>query len=207
MFTGLIQSKAKVLELVRSGPGARLIVEASQQQAWTVGESIALNGICLTLVHAANSSLQFDLSPETLARSTASHWKQGKSLNFERALRLGDSLGGHLVQGHVDGVGTVRSIIEQGSFWKIDLSIPKELQHLAIPKGSITVDGVSLTINDLDVRAGLVSLQLIPETLARTTLKDLRAESLVNLEMDMIVKTVSQVAQHQLVLKQEESLS
>lgn len=207
MFTGLIQSKAKILDLVKSGPGARLTVEASQQQMWTLGESIALNGICLTLVHATPSNLEFDLSPETLARTTASHWKQGHHLNFERALRVGDSLGGHLVQGHVDGVGRVQFITEQGAFWKMDLSIPKELRQLAIPKGSVTVDGVSLTINEVNLKAGLVSLQLIPETLARTNLKDLRVDALVNLEMDMIVKTVSQVAQHQLVLKQEDSIS
>jgi len=204
MFTGLIQSKAEIKSLTTLPSGKRLSVAPSSRAQWALGESIALNGMCLTLV-SADSLLHFDVSPETLSKTTVGSWTAGKLVNFERALRVGDSLGGHFVQGHVDGVARVQQIENEKGFWKMLVEIPREHFSMMFPKGSVTIDGVSLTINEVNTKSLTIQLQLIPETLERTTLSALHVDSLVNFEVDIICKTISHITLQQSILKQERS--
>jgi riboflavin synthase len=201
MFTGLIQSKAKIKSVTNLTAGKRMSVAPASQASWNLGESIALNGVCLTLV-AADSLLHFDVSPETLSKTTISSWASGKIVNFERALRVGDSLGGHFVQGHVDGVARVQRISTEAGFWRMTVEIPRESFSMMIPKGSITIDGLSLTINNIQTRTSTIELQLIPETLKRTTLSTLEQDSQINFEIDIICKTISHITLQQSVLKE-----
>jgi riboflavin synthase len=201
MFTGLIQSKAEIKSLTTLPAGKRMSVAPAAQALWTLGESIALNGVCLTLV-AADSLLHFDVSPETLSKTTIGSWTSGKIVNFERALRVGDSLGGHFVQGHVDGVARVQGISTEAGFLRMTVEIPRECFSMMIPKGSITIDGVSLTINDVETQTSTIELQLIPETLERTTLSTLEKGTKINFEIDIICKTISYITLQQSNLKE-----
>lgn len=201
MFTGLIQSKAEIKSLTTLVAGKRMSVMPTNQSSWVLGESIALNGVCLTLV-ASDSLLHFDVSPETLSKTTIGSWTSGKIVNFERALRVGDSLGGHFVQGHVDGVARVQKIATESEFWRMTVEIPRESFPMMIPKGSITIDGVSLTINQISPQASTIELQLIPETLERTTLSLLEQGASINFEIDIICKTISHITLQQSNLKE-----
>ena len=202
MFTGLIQSKAQIQSVTFLSSGLRLSIVPDLQSDWSLGESIAINGVCLTLTSYDGKELQFDLSPETLQKTTAGDWKSGDTVNFERALKVGDSLGGHWVQGHIDGVAVVRGTLTEGKFWKVLVEIPHEFTSSLIPKGSITIDGVSLTINSVDFKNSVIELQLIPETLLRTNLSELKINSRVNFEIDLIVKTISQITRQQQQLRE-----
>ncbi|MEX0876713.1 MAG: riboflavin synthase, partial [Phycisphaerales bacterium] len=156
------------------------------------GESIANSGCCLTLVEAveeAGGMLKFDAIPETLSRTTLGSWEPGTRVNLERALRMGDTLDGHQVQGHVDGTGTVISV-ETGDGWRVRIGLNEALMRYMVPKGSVTIDGVSLTLADLDVEAGWIEVALIPETLERTNLMDRAVGDRVNMECDVLVKTI-----------------
>jgi len=186
MFTGLIEEVGDV----EDRDGARLVVSARLVQDGTsVGASIAVNGACLTVVEQALDRLAFDLGPETLARTTLGDLARGDAVNLERPLRLGGLVGGHLVQGHVDGVGRVAGLAreEDTARLRIEWQSPA-LGALLIPQGSVAVDGVSLTVAALDRDA--FEIMLIPHTLAQTTLGRLEAGKRVNLEMDMIGKYV-----------------
>jgi riboflavin synthase len=186
MFTGLIEEVGRVLshESQRLVVGARtLLPDAS------VGASIAVNGVCLTVVERGAEELRFDLGPETCARTALTDVGPGEGVNLERPLRLGGLVGGHLVQGHVDGVGVVVAMTRAGGTARLRLRCPDEaLAALLIPQGSVAVDGVSLTVAALDPRG--FEIMLIPHTLAETTLGSLTQGRRVNLEMDMIGKYV-----------------
>src|SRR5262249_2042088 len=186
MFTGLIEEVGDV----EDRDGARLVVSARLVQDGTsVGASIAVNGACLTVVEQALDRLAFDLGPETLARTTLGDLARGDAVNLERPLRLGGLVGGHLVQGHLDGVGRVAGLAreEDTARLRIEWQSPA-LGALLIPQGSVAVDGVSLTVAALDRDA--FEIMLIPHTLAQTTLGRLEAGKRVNLEVDMIGKYV-----------------
>ena len=189
MFTGLIEEVGEVLSL----EGSRLAVSArAVLPDAAVGASIAVNGVCLTVMERGSGRVGFDLGPETLARTALGDLGSGDRVNLERPLRLGALVGGHLVQGHVDGVGVVTELTRDAETARLRLECPDEaLAALLIPQGSVAVDGVSLTVAALDGRA--FEIMLIPHTLAETTLGGLKAGKRVNLEMDMIGKYVQRL--------------
>ena len=159
--------------------------------AVALGESIAVNGVCLTVVETGKGFFAAEAGAETLARTTAGSWTVGRRVNLERAMALGDRLGGHLVLGHVDGVGRATvSRAEQGG-WALEVAAPPEIEPFLLPKGSVAVDGVSLTINRVD--GDRFSVFLIPETIARTRLSQVRVGSAVNLEADILGKYVARL--------------
>jgi riboflavin synthase len=190
MFTGLVQHLGEVAKMSReSGGGARLAVLAPGfVDGVELGESIAVNGVCLTVVAACSQACTFEVSPETLRRPNLGDLQRGSPANLERALRLSDRLGGHLVQGHVDGLGRLASRTPDGEWEVFWFSCPAELTRQMVPKGSICVDGVSLTL--VDVASDRFSVALIPHTLAQTTLGKKAVGSTVNLETDVLAKYV-----------------
>ena len=186
MFTGIVEELGRVLD--RRGP--RLFVAARKALDGTdLGGSIAVNGVCLTVVERGSETLAFDVGPETFAVSTLGDLAAGDPVNLERPLRMGDFLGGHLVQGHVDGIGVVRSVArpDETARIRVEWRDPRLAPYL-IPRGSVAVDGVSLTVAALD--EGAFEIMVIPHTLAVTTLGSARPGRRVNLEMDMIGKYV-----------------
>lgn len=186
MFTGLIQELGTVDRLEQHAGGARLGVSLERTRDLAPGESVAINGVCLTVVDTEATNFTADLSSETLQRTSLRSARPGSIVNVERALRIGDRLGGHIVQGHVDGTAVVLSIEEQGDFRLFRWSLPPEFASLVIDKGSIAVDGVSLTaVAPDDTSFGAA---IIPETLHRTTLGKARPGDVMNLELDMMAK-------------------
>lgn len=191
MFTGLIESVGSVRGLRRSGAGARLEVDSAwpDHEAPREGDSIAVNGACLTAVQPTPRGFAADLSPETVRRTRLAQLRPGERVNLERALKLGDRLGGHIVQGHVDAITTLLDIRSEGGFQEWRMALPGDLaEHIAV-KGSVALDGVSLTVANLS--QGSFSVALIPETLAATTLGDLRVGASLHLETDVLAKYVA----------------
>ncbi|MEA2339703.1 MAG: riboflavin synthase [Thermoanaerobaculia bacterium] len=188
MFTGIINHTGIIESLDKLESGARLRLRTTDDTPFTRGESLAVNGVCLTVLPQDGGSLLTDVSNETLARTTLGALTRGARVNVERAMALGDRLGGHLVQGHVDCVGALLSIKAEGEFAVYRWSVPGAYAELIVDKGSIAVDGVSLTVVEPDgVSFGAA---LIPETLRRTNLGDANVGDRVNLELDMIAKYV-----------------
>jgi len=189
MFTGLVESLGRVVEAVPEPPGLRLVVDAGQVAVdAAVGDSICTSGCCLSVVAIDGPRLTFELGPETLARTTLGGLARGSAVNLERSLRLSDRLGGHLVTGHVDGVGRLDSRIAEGDWVTCRFSAPPHLLAQMAGKGSVAVDGVSLTV--VDVTPAGFSVALIPHTLAHTTLGSLTEGHGVNLETDLVFKYV-----------------
>jgi riboflavin synthase len=190
MFTGLVQEMGTVVSIARSNGGARIEVRAPLAAQVADGDSVLVNGVCLTATGSTEDSFGADLAPETLRRSTLGTLTDGDSVNLELALRAADRLGGHIVQGHVDAVAEVRSVSPAGEVW---LDVPQELMRYVVEKGSVTVDGVSLTVAGVDDQG--FGVALIPETLAQTTLKDAKPGRRVNLEVDVLAKYVEKLVQ------------
>ena len=189
MFTGLVEVLGTVHDLVADGAGCRLTIAAPEMAGQLcLGESVAVNGACLTVVAHDTQTCCFQLSPETLQRTNLGALRLGDRINLERSLRVGDRLGGHLVQGHVDGVGQVAERRTDGEWVTVWFTCPPELAAQMVPKGSVTVDGVSLTV--VDVGADRFSVALIPHTLAHTTLGFKEPGAAVNLETDLLAKYV-----------------
>jgi riboflavin synthase alpha subunit len=190
MFTGLIEAQSTVERLDREGAGRRLAVRVPPEwgRELTRGESVAVNGVCLTAVVLEPGRLAFDLAEETLAVTTLGELGPGDPVNLERPLRLGMPLGGHLVLGHVDAVGRVAAVEPEGAGRRLTVAAPAALMPLLVPKGSVAVDGVSLTVAGLGPATFAVAL--IPHTLAVTTLGIRGVGDRVNLEMDVIGKYV-----------------
>jgi riboflavin synthase len=191
MFTGIVEALGRVGAVeTGAGGGRRLGVAVPDEPGWRLapGESVAVSGVCLTVVDAAPGRLAFDLAEETLRVTTLGGLGVGDPVNLERPLRLDGRLGGHLVLGHVDGVGRVTAVRPEGDGARVDVEVPGRLRPLLIPKGSVAVDGVSLTVAALGEEAFAVAL--IPHTLAVTTLGQRRPGDRVNLEMDVIGKYV-----------------
>ena len=191
MFTGLIQEVGEVASVRQEAGGVSLVIRSPRLASGGLvhGESIAVDGCCLTVVAQGPGTFTAQASPETLARTSLGDYKTGSRVNLERALALGDRLGGHLVLGHVDGVGTVASRREVGGFLELWFSMPKAMEPWLIEKGSVAVDGISLTVNALE--SGRFSVMLIPETQAATALAGKAVGAKVNLEGDMIGKYVA----------------
>ena len=201
MFTGLVQGVARIeraeplVDAASADGGLRLTIDAGGVPGFRaeVGDSIALNGACMTATTAHGARFTVDISRESLSK-TAGLDGPGE-VNVETSMRLGDKVGGHLVAGHVDGIGVVRSMAPVGESWELVIRAPRELAKYLAYKGSITVDGVSLTVNRvLDVDGGCeFSLNIIPHTHAVTTLRNLRSGSRVNLEVDLIARYVERM--------------
>jgi riboflavin synthase len=188
VFTGIVRELGRVEALERGAEGARLRVHAPETAAGAkVGDSVAVNGVCLTATAVENGMLAFDAVPETLRRSSLGRLANGARVNLEPALRAGEPLGGHFVQGHVDGIGRVRSVTAEG----LEIEAPPQILRYAVEKGSISVEGVSLTIADLSEEAFTVAL--IPHTRTVTTLGALSPGDEVNLEADVIAKHVERL--------------
>jgi riboflavin synthase len=189
MFTGIIEALGTVAEIQARPEGARLIVEApSVAEGTAIGDSVAVNGVCLTAVAVAPPRLAFDAIPETLRRSDLGQLRVGDRVNLERPLPAGGRLSGHFVQGHVDGTGRIQGIMNEGTSQRIRISLPPDLRRYVVEKGSIAVDGISLTVAALDADAFEVAI--IPHTRAVTTLGQKAAGAEVNLEVDILAKYV-----------------
>ncbi|MGA7948978.1 MAG: riboflavin synthase [Thiobacillaceae bacterium] len=191
MFTGIIQAIGRIHDYEARGEDARMVIEAGGLDLSDVapGDSIAVNGVCLTAVACTASSFTVDVSAETL-RCTEG-FLPGAEVNLEKAMRLTDRLGGHIVSGHVDGAGAVTRFDAAGESQLLEIDAPANLSRYIAAKGSITVNGVSLTVNQ--VRGTRFSLNLIPHTLAQTNLKHLKSGSRVNLEIDMVARYVERL--------------
>jgi riboflavin synthase len=192
MFTGLVRERGRVAARSGGDGGVRLVVAAPATAAdASVGDSISIDGCCLTAVAVEDGSIAFDAVPETLTRSALADLEAGDEVNLEPALRAGEPLGGHYVQGHVDGVGRVRSVAREGDGARMWIDAPPELLRYCVEKGSIAVQGVSLTIAALD--DGGFAVALVPHTLEATTLGALRPGTPVNLEVDVLAKYVERL--------------
>lgn len=190
MFTGLVQQLGVVAKMNREGSGARLVIHAPDfAQDVVHGESIAINGVCLTVVAGCSEACTFEVSPETLRRTNLGELQSGSRVNLERALRLSDRLGGHIMQGHVDGMGRLTDRRPDGDWEIFWFGCPSELTSQMVSKGSIAVDGVSLTL--VDVAAESFSVALIPHTLDNTTLGGKAVGGTVNIETDVLAKYVA----------------
>ncbi len=195
MFTGIIEGLGTLVQRQHAGAGARLVVEAPFSLSRTrIGDSIAVNGACLTVVHLEGTRFSVDVSPETLSRTTLGSTRIGERMNVERALRLGDRLDGHLVTGHVDGIGTISARRPQDNAIIVTIDIPESLGRYLISKGSVAVDGTSLTINACH-RASF-SVSIIPHTASLSTIGFKQAGQSVNIETDMIGKYVEKLLTH-----------
>jgi len=189
MFTGIVENTGTIAE-ARAVPGGRRL--ALRDVPWAaeceLGASVAVSGVCLTVTDRGTNNLSFDVIAETLRQSTLGDKNPGDMVNLERSLRVGDRLDGHFVQGHVDGTAAVREIVSSPKEWVVWLQPQKELMPYVISKGSIAIDGVSLTI--AEVRGNSFSVALIPTTLERTTFSEFRTGDRVNIESDVVTRTV-----------------
>jgi len=192
MFTGLVETVGAVRALERSAEGVRLSIATPLGGSLAAGDSVAVNGVCLTAVEPGADGFRADVMTETLARTTLGPLEAGEPVNLELPLRATDRLGGHMVQGHVDGLGEVASVEPSGFARMLRVSCGPEVLRYVVAKGSIAVDGVSLTVVDVD--ADGFSVSLIPETLERTTLGAAGPGRRVNLEVDVLAKYVEKLA-------------
>jgi riboflavin synthase len=191
MFTGLIADLGSVVAIERDDTGARLRIATRLADQLGEGDSVAVNGVCLTACGVRDGSFAADAMAETLTRSSLGELQEGAPVNLELPLRAEDRLGGHVVQGHVDGTGTVAKIAEDGIARVLEIEIEPPLERYLVEKGSVALDGVSLTVSALHERG--FSVSLIPETLRRTTLGALTEGSRVNVEVDVLAKHVERL--------------
>jgi riboflavin synthase len=191
MFTGLIEKVGRVASVEPHDSGRRLIVETDLAAELALGDSVAVNGVCLTVVNRAASQFSVDVSPETLRVTTLGEWTAGRRVNLERPLRADQRLGGHFVLGHVDAVSEVSAIRPDGGSYWMEFTLPFALQAFMIPKGSVTLDGISLTVAALGKQD--FGVQVIPHTWAETALSDLSPGSAVNIEADVLGKYVARM--------------
>jgi len=192
MFTGIIEDRGKVMRVEYRGQEKRLTVglpaHLTEVQA---GDSINVNGACLTVAEIKGQMVELDLSRETLDRTLLGELKQGDLVNLERALRLADRLGGHIVTGHIDGIGVIVEKREERDFFQLRIKVPESVSRYVVEKGSIAIDGISLTVNEY--LGEEVQITLIPYTIEKTTLKDKKAGDRVNLEADILGKYVEKL--------------
>ncbi|MEA3639000.1 MAG: riboflavin synthase [Lamprobacter sp.] len=188
MFTGIIEAVGRVEALEDRGGDQRIRIDAGalDLSQVSIGDSVAVNGVCLTAVELTPRGFAADISRESLSLTTLGKLKVGARVNLEQALRLSTPLGGHLVSGHVDGVGTLLEVREDARSWRLQIHAPGELARYVAVKGSICIDGTSLTINK--VKGAVFELNIVPHTLATTIIDEYRVGSLVNLEVDLIAR-------------------
>lgn len=192
MFTGIIEGKGKVRRVEYKGQEKRLAIELPPHLTEVqLGDSININGVCLTITQKEGQTIELDLSQETLQKTILGDLKEGDQVNLERALKLGDRLGGHIVTGHIDGIGKIVGKWEERSFLQLKIRIPGLVSHYVVKKGSIAIDGISLTVNEIE--GDEIQLTLIPYTIEKTTLIDKRVGDQVNIEVDILGKYVEKL--------------
>jgi riboflavin synthase len=206
MFTGIIEDKGKVLRVEYRGSGKRLILELPVHLTDTqLGDSINISGVCLTVSEQNRKTISFDLSTETLEKTTLGEVVEGGHVNMERALKLSDRLGGHIVTGHIDGTGEIVEKKKERDFVKLKLRIPKSISKYVVQKGSIAIDGISLTVNECQGEE--IQMTLIPYTLEKTVLMDKKAGDRVNVESDILGKYVEKLLGREVNTPQRMDLS
>ena len=196
MFTGIVTDVGTVRSAEQRGDLRLQIQTGYDLDTVDLGASIACSGVCLTVVDKGNDWFAVDVSAETISKTAADHWREGARLNLERALRLGDELGGHIVTGHVDAVAEVVDARPEGDSTRIDLSVPKALAPMIAPKGSVTLDGVSLTVNEIrDAEGGSLhfAVNIIPHTAQQTTLGSLAQGQQLNVEVDVLARYIDRM--------------
>jgi len=194
MFTGLIQAVGEVSTIKREETSARLEITSPEIATQIAqGDSVSVNGVCLTVVSFDNSKFAVDVMVQTLNLTSTGSLEVGSPVNLELATRTADRLGGHIVQGHVDGVATVSNISADSQWTRMDISIPKDLMRYVVAQGSICVEGVSLTVGELNDSADQISVWLIPETLAKTNLSKKSVGDQLNIEVDVLAKYVERL--------------
>lgn len=194
MFTGIISSIGTIVSAEQRGDLRLTIACDFAQESLHIGESIACNGACLTVVEKGNGGFAVDLSAETVARSASGRWRQGGKVNLERSLRLGDTLDGHMVSGHVDGLAVIHAITASGGSYILAIDAPEALSRFIAEKGSVTLDGVSLTVNKVENSRFWVNI--IPHTWQVTTLGERKAGDALNLEIDLIARYVDRLVKN-----------
>ena len=194
MFTGLIQAIGQVSAIERQESSARVVISNSEIASQIAqGDSVSVNGVCLTVVSYDNTNFAVDVMVQTLNLTTTGSLEVGSAVNLELATRTADRLGGHIVQGHVDGIAKVAAISADSQWTRMDLAIPKDLMKYVVAQGSICLEGVSLTIGELNDAANQVSVWLIPETLAKTNLSTKSVGDNLNIEVDILAKYVERL--------------
>lgn len=193
MFTGIVRELGEVERIERGEGGARLRIRAALTGELRPGDSVAVSGACLTVAELAGDAFEADVMRPTLELTTLGALAPGGYVNLEPAVRVGEPLGGHIVQGHVDGVGEVAGLAAEGIARRLEVVVPPGLRHYAVERGSVAIDGVSLTVSDL--RTEGIEVSLIPETLQRTTLGTLAPGDRVNLEMDVVARYAERLVQ------------
>ena len=191
MFTGIITDVGEITRVETRGDTRVVVATSYGTLEIDLGASVACSGVCLTVVDKGPDWLAFDVSGETLTRTAQGQWSEGRRLNLERAMKLGDELGGHIVTGHVDGIAEVTSVRPDGDSKRVDFRVSSDLAPFLATKGSVTVDGVSLTVNDVTDDpdgATIFAVNIIPHTQAVTTLSDLAPGSAVNIEIDVLAR-------------------
>ena len=191
MFTGIVSDQGRIRSVRRQGDTRIEIATAYDTAGLALGASVCCAGCCLTVVDKGPGWFAVEASAETLAHTTLGAWREGTPINLERALRAGDELGGHIVSGHVDGVGQVTAIRPEGDSLRLTFAVPDALRRFIAPKGSVTVEGVSLTVNEVD--GNRFGVNLIPHTRQVTTLGALKQGDRVNLEIDMLARYVARL--------------
>lgn len=197
MFTGLVEEVGQVTAIDALAQGSRLRIHASRVlDGLSEGDSIAVDGVCLTALDVRKDGFSADVSPETIARTNLSFFAIGTPVNLERSLSIGQRLGGHFVQGHVDGISRVTRTVREGEFVRMTFTLPGSLRGLLVPKGSVALNGVSLTVASLDEEA--FDVQLVPHTLERTNLADKKRAEALNMEVDILGKYVAKLLEERL---------
>ena len=186
MFTGIIKDVGELVAIGQQADPVLTIATGLHLSDMTIGASVACNGVCLTAIAVQHNQFQVQVSAETRARTTLGAWREGERINLERSLRAGDEMGGHIVSGHIDGTATVSERRVDGDSWRFQFSVPTELRRYLAPKGSVALNGVSLTVND--VRADDFGVNIIPHTLGATNFCYLQVGMSVNLEVDMLAR-------------------
>ncbi|WP_299851271.1 riboflavin synthase [uncultured Roseovarius sp.] len=193
MFTGIITDTGKVRQLTQLGDLRARIGTAYQTAGIEIGASIACDGVCLTVVALGDDWFDADVSAETLSKTNLGKWAEGKRINLERALKVGDELGGHIVSGHVDGLAEVVAVTDEGDSTRVKLRAPKDLARFIAPKGSVALNGTSLTVNEVDGQD--FGINFIPHTKQVTTWGDVSVGDPINLEIDTLARYVARLAE------------
>lgn len=191
MFTGIVTDVGTIRDLKRAGDLRAEIATAYDLSTVDIGSSIACNGVCLTVVEKTEDSFSVDISAESVNLTNIVDWKMSGAINLERALKVGDELGGHIVSGHVDGVATIIDMHDEGDSTRVNLRAPDALSRYIAPKGSVSLNGTSLTVNEVD--GSVFSINFIPHTKAVTVWSDAKVGDLVNLEIDMLARYVARL--------------
>ncbi|MEP6546528.1 MAG: riboflavin synthase [Gammaproteobacteria bacterium] len=193
MFTGIVIATGRVISLTQKGGDLEMEIDAAalEDSRMALGDSVSVQGACLTVARRQGASFFADVSRETMAKTTLGKLSPGSKVNLEPSLRAGDALGGHMVSGHVDAVGKLRTLVQDARSWRLEFELPASLMRFVAPKGSICVNGVSLTVNNVNGRH--VDVNIIPHTLKLTTLGELKVGDGVNIEIDMIARYIDRL--------------